>query len=568
MLSSPPPPSPTLSYFQRDLFAPSTPIPTQSCCPSAVVLQIQTAVLIPDYNRFYDEPPSNFDPHYIPIADGSLVTPVFANDLAYAYRLLLLLGLLAMLFFSNLVASVSHLGRARTCSKMLFRTLVISQFLAFASVMPVIFSFFLDSVDCTAVLISTHAAGFLSLTLLMSGIYGVKVYKCLENSVFVLVVLVLSSCAITAVAVLDLTRVKGIHRISGSCTRANSWSLTSLYLLLQFAQSLFICLCFLYAVWKSRNSPVARGRMSIRLSMDESTPQDQQDLNEVHSGRRGWWDYVPTREPTPPSPHPDGFSIIRSLQAVFSRLFYNRSNAVPLERGHSVVGRHSGPDYPHLSQDRTSDRSNSKSRDLPPVDTKGRLSPAPSSSSRFSRYIPRMELFRNVCYTAIITACHVLVAILSIVGLNFTSGLPVTGWISLNWAVASILTVHSFGRVVRRHERDHYIQLVANWCGGRAGYERSRERTVTRHKSPYRRLRGVMGGESVDQDNPFDETRALTQSCLSWDSRFSHISRSPSSPSEASSIVRSPSSQMLPVSIPSPTAQFPTASRRTTQSSL
>ncbi|KAK7463730.1 hypothetical protein VKT23_005667 [Stygiomarasmius scandens] len=563
-----PPSTPSSSPFYSQLsVGTQTPIPTTDCCPSAVVLQIQTAVLIPDYARFYSEPPSSFNPQYIPIEDGSLVTPVFASDIAHAYHLLFLLGLLAMLFFSNLVVSISYLCRTRVYNKALFRTLVLSQLLAFAGVVPMVLSFFFESVNCTAVILATYAAGFLSLALMMTGIYGVKVYKCLDNSVFVLVILVLFSCSIAAVAVLDLTRARGIHRISGSCTRSIDVSLTGIYLLLQFAQSLFVCFCFLYAVWKSRRSPVARRRLSTIVSMNESSGQDQQDFNEPQTGRRGWWDHVPTREPTPPSPHSDGSSITRSIRFFFSDLFTSKSDADLSGREHSVAGESSALRPPVTASDSGVEGCPKNSH---PGDIRGRLSFTPSSFSNLSRYMPRMELFRNamkdeVCYTATITACYVLVAVLSIVGINFTNGLPVTGWISLNWAVTSTLTVHSFGRVVRRQERDRYIQQAANWCsGGRAEGERSRTRAVSRHRTPYRRIRDVMGGQAVDQDNQFDETRALTQSCISWDSRFSHF-HSPTS-SEASSFVRSPSSQMLSIGIPSPTAQFPTASRRMSHS--
>lgn len=49
----------------------------------------------------------------------------------------------------------------------------------------------------------------------MTGILGVKAYRCLDNSRFVLVMLVLFRCASTAMAVLDMQVVRGIRMLSG-----------------------------------------------------------------------------------------------------------------------------------------------------------------------------------------------------------------------------------------------------------------------------------------------------------------------------------------------------------------
>lgn len=80
------------------------------------------------------------------------------------------------------------------------------------------------------------------------------------------------------------------------------------------------------------------------------------------------------------------------------------------------------------------------------------ISPAPSSHSRLSRYIPRMELFRDVirdevsvvihspfsnsnnqqlCYTTFITASCVVLSVLMLIGVNLRNELTISGWISL-----------------------------------------------------------------------------------------------------------------------------------------
>ncbi|KAF5375066.1 hypothetical protein D9758_000137 [Tetrapyrgos nigripes] len=612
-----PTPSPTLSTYTL------TPIPTP-CCQNQVVVQLQTAILIPDYSRYYKGPILSFRPSYIPLGDGSLVTPVFVADLEHSYALLFLFGFLAMLYTLNVFRAGSYLRRTRARYKLLFRMLFVSQLLAFAAIQPMMISYFTDSINCTFAVLFVLGAGVMSLTILMTGIYGVKVYKCLDNSTFALVSVVLFSLGVLAVAGLDLANTRGVRRLSGSCARSADEFYTKIYLILQFAQSLFICFCFLYAVWKSRNSPVARGRMSIRLSMDDlSVRQDHQDVNEIQPGHRArsWRDCEaatarepqavsssPIPDPDPhPRPHSDKsrcawFSFIRRWKSDDNhdvdsdsperKLSFDGESAessIPsISRPHGLP--QPSPPYPrprpHELQFGISDsfKERSQTRNQPC----GLLSPSSSSFSQLSRYMPRMELFRNVmkdevCYTATIALCNVLGATLSIVGINFTNSLPTIGWLSLSWLVVSVLTVHSFGRVIRRQEREYYIQQACSWQSGMVEHSRSRARTATasRHRTPYPRRVGIgVGDSSVDhgRDSQFEETRALTQSHVSWDSRWSmsdsiSILNSPSrsisnaissgSPTQSDSVRPVTGSTGQIVCIPSLTAQLP-SSRRTT----
>jgi len=173
----------------------------------------------------------------------------------------------------------------------------------------------------------------------------------------------------------------------------------------------------------------------------------------------------------------------------------------------------------HLDK-RASDRSESMA-------VRGRSSPAPSSHSRLSRYMPRMELFRDVmrdelCYTTFITASCVVVAVLALIGVNFRNGLTVSKWLSLNWAVISVLAIHSFGRVIRRHERDAILQEPQSWQAPRTPLEHRRNprqqssppiSTRTSHRRVWRKA-----SDLEDKSNPYSETRGLKQPRTSWNS--------------------------------------------------
>ncbi|KAF7339645.1 DNA-directed RNA polymerase III subunit rpc5 [Mycena sanguinolenta] len=79
-----------------------------------------------------------------------------------------------------------------------------------------------------------------------------------------------------------------------------------------------------------------------------------------------------------------------------------------------------------------------------------------------------MELFHKVmkdelCYTTAITVTTVILALLLVFGVNFENGLDIIGWVSTNWAIISVLVIHSFGRVIHRHEKDALFQNPSAW---------------------------------------------------------------------------------------------------------
>jgi hypothetical protein len=87
--------------------------------------------------------------------------------------------------------------------------------------------------------------------------------------------------------------------------------------------------------------------------------------------------------------------------------------------------------------------------------------------------------------------------------------------------------IHSFGRVVRRHEKDALFQHPSAWWPERDAMHRS---PYSRRAAPGSQLRVWVPGE----EDPFSDVRGLTrrESVTSWNSEFSD---SPSSPTPVAS---------------------------------
>lgn len=126
-----------------------------------------------------------------------------------------------------------------------------------------------------------------------------------------------------------------------------------------------------YVCWKSRGSPAARGRISIELSMDDlpiEFPADPVDNSQTAG--RGWWDYVPNNQEATDT---SGAKLNAKVQ--------NQKNYTSTVKG--FFQKIKNPSSSAAGQDK--------------INTQARPnSLAPSSTSKFSRLVPRMELFRQV----------------------------------------------------------------------------------------------------------------------------------------------------------------------------
>jgi len=379
--------------------------------------------------------------------------------------------------------------------------------------------------------------------LLMSGVLGLKAYRCLDSSRVVLLVLIAFFCGSSTFLVLQLGSIRGLRRLSGSCsTVSHNPRFIRIYVLIQLAHSFFICCCFLYAVWKSRASPAARGRLSVRVTLD-----DFPDVKFDKPTRRAWWEHLlglgnittalPALDVSNGAIRPDQLSDVPPSSSSKEQSAPARLRR-PAGGGAFNLLRHDVSD-PILEQPLN-----------PAVYTREPSAPYHTPSSLL-RLIPRMELFHKVMkdelsYTTTITVTTVILALLLVFGVSFENGLDMTGWVAANWAIISVLVIHSFGRVVRRHEKDALLfQHPSAWW----------ERDMN-HRSPYSRRGGFPGPLRVRvpaEEDPFSDARGIRESGTSWNSGFSD---SPSSPPAASMRDRR-------LSLPSPYPDLPTSNRNT-----
>jgi len=274
---------------------------------------------------------------------------------------------------------------------------------------------------------------------------------------------------------LQVINTRGVRRLSGGClTLSINPEFARLYVLIQLGHALFLCCCFLYAVWKSRSSPAARGRLSLRVSLS-----DFPDSGSHKQTPQSWWRHLlglrgePVDLPTVDvSPPPEEKATVPSLRI-------DTTPDLALQQPlHSLV-------------------------------EPGARSHTPTPS--LSWFIPPMELFHKVmkdelCYTTTITGTMVVLALSLVFGVNFENSLDVFGWLGANWAMISLLAIHSFGRVVRRHEKEALLQHRSAWA----------DSPVNRNAYSRRTYPGSQGRTQHDANDPFSESRALRDSVSSW----------------------------------------------------
>ncbi|KAK0456204.1 hypothetical protein EV421DRAFT_1750978 [Armillaria borealis] len=570
-------PAPTPPPSDSHVLLPRVTAASSCCSPNEVVIALTTTLIIPDYARYYDAPIAQFIPSYQALGDGSLVSQPLMDDLRLGFVGTLVAGMLIALFTRNLFVSGDYMRRAKVKSKILFYTLFVSQLLGAFTLIPSIISEFDSAFDCTLSVIISYVFFGTSLTLLLC-ILGYKAYKCLNNSRLVGAVLLCFQASMTTTAIVGLVHVKGQRSLSGTCYLSNDLQLIRTYLLLQLSELLFIWTCFLWAVWKSRSSPLARGRISIQLSMDDCA---ELDTSNPETARRGWWDYVPKTEAAASSPSTEHNNN-------FTRSFYNKFKSIVTKsepptlirsaRKTSIPSEFPIPQPPRPSvvaiSEALPERPSNDPSERFSRSSSNRMSPAPSSYSRLSRYMPRMELFREVmkdelCFTTAITSVCVVAAVLAAISTNVAHGPTMTVCTSISWAVFSLLTIHSFGRVVRRHERDTLIQNPRTWAWKNPG-DGNHPGTVRRQLSSqmsyasHRRTRRF--ADSEDQGSLYSETRGLNQSRNSWNSGLTVSSAEslPSPPVLVQSFYQKTPPQRSSVTLPSPTVgDFPTSGRTT-----
>ncbi|KAF8559218.1 hypothetical protein OG21DRAFT_710042 [Imleria badia] len=360
-----------------------TPRAQPSPQPTSLVVDLTTLITISDFSAFYPAAsPDSFQPIYYPLADGSLVAPPFHDDLTVNNVFLIVTGCLLSIFIRNVYLAAIYLWTGKVKKKGLLYTLFLSQLLGPIAIIPFIVAQFSRSADCAVILRIFFIASCLSLSLLVTGIFGVKAYRCLDNNRLVSIVLVALRTAGTVVLILDVIHIRTLRSLS-----------------------------VLYAVRKSHGPVTVRGRISVRLSLDDVThdqpTEPRKESADTGRNRRGWSDIRPhtkhfsaswqssssLREPSIASIPHDGFQRVHSYSTPGSaETAQNSKRPFPFP---STV--HSHPPAPRswtVRMPTTTDGSHLPDSVAAPF----KLSTSQSHSpiSRFTRYIPRMSLFREV----------------------------------------------------------------------------------------------------------------------------------------------------------------------------
>ncbi|KAL6302229.1 hypothetical protein BKA93DRAFT_411100 [Sparassis latifolia] len=471
-------PSPSLSVTSAHSLPYVIPFPSAT---SDIVLPLISAFhssrqIIDSPQPFASSCPTPAPPHSAAIALGGSSTKL---EVAKAY--LVGSGALLSFFVWNTFTAISFIRRSRAKNNILFYLLLGSQLPGVVGVTAAIIAEFVQTVDCTLIGILTAICIQVAHALMFTGIMGIKAYRCLGNSPLVVVVLV---CIRGAMLVLLGIEIPHIHssRSDALGTCAGGWfdsSLLRYIMLLQFAEALFLCGCFLFAVWKSTRTTVDQ-RLSIRISADatEDLGRDAHHTNRSTNSARGWWDYVPDAQlGLSPAEAEQTRSIwktlVRGVSAVSRRLFHRHEIPPPsaFHRKSSLPGEYPIP-QPRRCQNAGPNAMSAQPRrdDLrrPEQSHPAQARPTLAAIDRFLKNLPRGELLlqmlRNeLLYTTLLAAAFLGIAIMLTVGVTADAVAGVDVWITVDWVLISALTMHSFSRVIRRHEYDAAIQHPSAW---------------------------------------------------------------------------------------------------------
>ncbi|KZS92931.1 hypothetical protein SISNIDRAFT_89601 [Sistotremastrum niveocremeum HHB9708] len=436
--------STSLVFISADLPTPTT----TTTLP--VVATLSTVIEI---SRFPARTPIPGLPTYYPLADGSLITPIYNQNVISDQIHLVGMGALLMLFCRNIITSVSYLRRSNVKRRRLFYLLIASQLCGPICLATLLTSYFYAvHVNCQIIYIIATSCLEISYTFLITGILGIKAYQCLNRPRIVLFVVSAIHLCSLALFISDIPNMNSYHNLSGSCAVRGPLPRAAVAGLLIFAEAIFIWLSFVYAVWRASNYPEAQGRLSVQLSIDRALSVVSSQRGTIADGppRRGWWDYVPDRS-NPTSVGNAPRSPARPARGMITRFIMR------------LFGDGDIVDSPSFG------RKPSLHTELPI--SASAMNP-PYASSRWSTMSlvwPNMQKLKALMkdelgYTSVIAFACVLASAFILTGIvhnKFLGGPSI--WIGANWGVISVMVLHSFSRVVKRHEREKLLQRAATW---------------------------------------------------------------------------------------------------------
>ncbi|KAF8587262.1 hypothetical protein K439DRAFT_832018 [Ramaria rubella] len=438
----------------------------------------------------------SFIPSYNARSDGSLITFQYMQEVSDANVQIFIVGSLLMLFTRNAIVSIEYLYRSRSKDKTLFYLLLASQLLGPACFISLAVSYLTTKVNCTIIYMMSLVFIALSLSFLITGILGIKAYRCLDRSRVVLTVVSILQAATTVLLCFDASRLRSHRLSSGNCTVTGPngyFPFVPICISLLFLQSLFICLCFVYTVWKASAYSAAQGRLSLAVSLE--TIADERDhpvspAPAVRAESRGWWDYVPQPryEASGAQRTTDGDNrVFGSVSRIFGYAG-EPFNALP-QRKPSVTSEKPLP-QPHRPMVRLPE----DPREPLPRVTSSTLSLQQRWVGRLSRMpFVRIAMRDELIHAAAIASNGLLTLILVAVSLvKPTMRCDPLVWIGIYWLVTSVVVMHSFSRVVKRHEREAILREPNTWESMARRQTRrpppssSSQMSIASHRRPHR----------------------------------------------------------------------------------
>ncbi|OSX67679.1 hypothetical protein POSPLADRAFT_1072487 [Postia placenta MAD-698-R-SB12] len=423
------------------------PLVTQAVASAAadVVIRLQADVSISHYRDYYDGPVESFQPKYYALDDGTLLSDRYVRGQRLARVWLCIAGALCIFFLRNTWLALSYIRRSRVKDKTLFYLLLLSQVLGLLAAITTTVGDLDMSANCNTVGAAKKVFSKFSCDTMITGILGMKAYRCLSNSRIILAFLISVAAVMVVLLGLELSTFEGSRTIYGNCAHIENTRMLFAIIITVYVETAILCGCFLLAIWRTyRTQNVAR--VTIRTP-EENNTRTWEILTKEDDGlnsRRGWWDYVPEVQ-SYPAEHTTLPGIIKRLAEAFLAW---------------------GASHPSTSPPACSD--DEWQVPFPTVQDQSAKAPWGVSLSpyvAFTRFIAKLDyaLFPSGVAQDVEkrgrATLHSLIK--GLIGSQILLG--VEGWIILDWIFVTLFTMHSFERVVHRHELEAVLQHPAAW---------------------------------------------------------------------------------------------------------
>ncbi|EJD47858.1 hypothetical protein AURDEDRAFT_136602 [Auricularia subglabra TFB-10046 SS5] len=435
-------------YNPTNLFQSTAPTATQ---PDVYAYALTTTLFIRDFQATSTGIPTA--PSYLPpLADGSLLTPLYTHAQRDASVLLFSCALFGIVFVRNIAVSYRFVRRIAARDMTLFYMLLFSQVWGPIACAALLIPLVSKSANCTAVNVVAAACAQTSYSILISGILGVKAYRCLNRSNAVLAAILLTQFSAWVLIAFDFPRLGSMRTLADICVLKQDLRLLPTAFIMSSIETLiFVAMCFGYAVWNASKRSAQLGRISLDLSTRNGAPSEagSSSSQQQQPRLRGWWDYAPnagragparahsSRSSTAVNPEED-----RTTWRLFP--FPRREIRHPMDDGWEKVAENDDDHHANPQRPLTGWTNGS------------------GASPKFARMVLLNDAVRNeLYYTSLILLCHTVAMIMVPISSKNDRIWPPIFWIGLSWTVTSVLVIQSFSQVVSRHEREAILREPA-----------------------------------------------------------------------------------------------------------